>query len=80
MLRVILTSLSLISTAQALADERIQLYNFYHEPAGSIERHGDTYKFFNFYHEPVGSAKAIHTPTPETSDNTGVSSSADTGE
>ena len=35
MTRLILTSLSLILTAPALADERIQLYNFYHEPAGS---------------------------------------------
>ena len=77
MTRLTLTSLSLILTAPALADERIQLYNFYHEPAGSIERHGDTYKFYNFYHEPVGSAQTTNTGAGSGPDDGARSDSAE---
>lgn len=61
--RLIFASLSLILTAPALAEERMQFYDNFHAPTGSAVRNGNTVQFYDEFHAPTGSI-TIQPPTP----------------
>jgi hypothetical protein len=64
--QLILASLSLTLTVPALAEERVQFYNFYNQPNGSAVRDGNQIKFYDFYGQPTGSATISDDQPPAT--------------